>query len=154
MPASTDKQLWPPRVPTVLIVAGCLYVLSWFLPVMDGLPGWLAFCASLSPIWPFEGHQIVPWNFALMAVSSALTNVVFVLLFVDLATGRRLGRPLTVLLLAVATALDLYWLGFTGEDRADLRIGYYLWVCSFGILVVGACIPVRSNSSIRSPEPL
>lgn len=147
MPDSTDKPLWPPRASAVLAVAGCAYVLSWFLPVTDGFPGWQAFRTSLGPIWPYPGYVAMPWNFALMAVSSALTNVVFVALFVDLATRRRLGRPPVVLTLAVAAALNLYWLGFTGEARADLRIGYYLWVCSFLFLLVLACISTESKPS-------
>lgn len=131
------------RASAILALAGLAFALSWFLPVMEGFPGWQAFRVSLSPIWPFEGYEVRPWSFALLTVSSALTNVVFIALMVDLATRRRLSTRAVVWILAIATALDLYWLVFTGEDRTDLRIGYYLWLCSFFLLIVGACSSPR-----------
>ena len=140
------------RASAVLIVAGCAYLLSWFLPVTDGFPGWQAFRAALSPIWPVDtyGHQ-GPY-YAAFFIASAFTNVVFVALLVDLATGRRLGLRPTVSILVVAMALNLYWLIVLGDDRADLRVGYYLWVCSFFFLIVGARVPAGSKPSFGARE--
>lgn len=129
------------RASAVLVVAGSTYALAWFLPVLDGFPGWKAFRVALSPIWPFETYGVEPAYYALLTVSSALTNVVFVALIVDLATRRRLGVRTAVWTLALAVALNLYWLVIVGAGRADLGIGYYLWVCSFLILIVGAWRP-------------
>lgn len=126
------------RASAVLVVAGCAYLLSWFLPVTDGFPGWQAFRAALSPIWPVDTYGIRGPYYAAFSVASAFTNVVFVALLVDVATRRRLSLRTTVSILVVATGLNLFWLIVTGDDRADLRIGYYLWVCSFLLLIVGA----------------
>jgi len=127
------------RASAVLVVAGCAYLLSWFLPVTDGFPGWQAFRASLGPIWPYESSELLPWPYVVVAASGALTNVLFVAVFVDLATRRRLGRVPVVLALAVAAGINLCWLVITGDGRTDLRIGYYLWVCSF-LILIGAAV--------------
>ena len=123
-----------------LAAAACTYLLSWFLPVIQIVPGldkvgWQAFQFALSAIW--DHRNLSAFDVVLYA-SCALTNVVIVLSFVSLVARLRVPTPVIVGALVVAATLNLWWFIFAGNERRDLRIGYYLWVFSFACLAVGA----------------
>ena len=63
--------------------AAALFAASWFLPVLDDVPGWMAFRYALAPLVPFRDRDAgsVGWEDSAPQLMSALTNLVFVLLF-------------------------------------------------------------------------
>ena len=69
--------------------AAC-WLLAWFLPVVDGYRGWAAFRSrarsAVRVEFPVRGEDVVP------QVLSALTNVVFVVLFAHWQR-RQVTRP-------------------------------------------------------------
>lgn len=116
--------------------------LGWALPVIEDdqrvYRGVHAFRVALSPLWPYEQFRMPAGYMMWLSVASALTNVVFVVMAVYLwphvarATGSRLG----VFVLGAAALLNLHWTVTMQGNAADLRIGYYVWVVSFVLLVV------------------
>ena len=120
---------------TVLLAAAALaFIASWFAPVTvqdHGYAGWAAFWTVLQLLW--SPPQLGAWSDRLVFavwIATALTNILFVAVFIALIAARRaLFRGLKWLVLAAA-AVDLYW--FFGIDR--LKIGYYLWISSFFLL--------------------
>jgi hypothetical protein len=121
-----------------LLAAVVANVLGWLLPVVDDYRGWQAFRVAFSPIWPFEQFRIEPGVLWVLSVASALTNVLFVVLVVILARGVR--ARLVLWLAAGATLLDLHWPISMGEQRAELELGYFIWVCSFALLALAAFV--------------
>src|SRR4029079_2059011 len=88
--------------------AAACWCVAWFLPVVEGYAGWAAFRAALEA--PFRhsiamrGEDLVP------QLLSALTNVVFVVLFANWQRGQ-VTRPALFLKVAIACLLlNLYWL--------------------------------------------
>src|SRR5262245_7868575 len=94
---------------TIRIVSGIAalaWLAAWFLPVAKELPGWLAFRYALEPLWNPQSTQ--PED-AVPFVLSALTNVVFPVLFV-LAYRDAITRPGLYIRVAIACfLLNLYW---------------------------------------------
>lgn len=119
-------------------MAWLLYAVSWFLPVIDGgttlsqgeLPGWEAFRVALGG------------NF--LEVSSALTN--FVMIASPVILLGRFDRLKVALpwLSILAALLNMQWF-ILSENRAELRVGYYLWCASFFILVAGCLLNLRAG---------
>ena len=124
--------------------AAVLFVASWFLPVLDEVPGWMAFRYALAPLIPFQGREAgsLAWEDTAPQLMSALTNLVFVLLFALWAT-RQGPRPGLFVRVALACfLLNLYWFVTAWRDRAleDLLIGYYVWLAAFGLLLAVAIL--------------
>jgi len=125
--------------------AAACWGVAWFLPVVEGLAGWAAFRAALeAPFrqnFPPRGDDVVP------QLLSALTNVVFVVLFANWQRGR-VTRPLLFLKVALACLLlNLYWLVEmlrAGEHDA-LLAGYYVWLAAFALLVTLGILSVVSD---------
>lgn len=125
---------------------------SWFLPAVEGHPGWAAFRAALAgPFrqeFPVRGDDVVP------QMLSALTNVVFVVLFANWHRGQ-VTRPLLFLKVAVACLLlNLYWLVqmLRAGERHALLSGYYVWLAAFALMVaLGALTVVSSRRTSRTP---
>ena len=77
---------------SLVLIGAASYPLAWFVPVVEGgtnltmgtLPGWEAFRAALSPIWPYEALYLSAWYVrpawyeSLLYVVSGLTNFVLV----------------------------------------------------------------------------
>jgi hypothetical protein len=131
--------------------AACWFA-SWILPVVRGYPGYAAFQAAVTA--PFSGAFPVRGDQAAAQLVSALTNIVFVLLF--FAWWRdRVARPGVFTKVALAClVMDLYWLieaTRAGEGRA-LMIGYYVWLAAFVLLVaLGAVIASSARRTSRTP---
>ncbi len=100
-----------------------------------------AFRVALSPLWPYEQFHIPPGRLVYLSVASALTNVVFV---ADRDRGAR-GRCADALAAARSPSgssaprrlLNLHWPISMGDSAADLRVGYYVWIASFVLLLLG-----------------
>ena len=129
---------------TLAWTAAALFVASWFLPVLKDLPGWMAFRYALAPLIPFRGRDdaSIGWEDSAPQLMSALTNVVFVILFALWAT-RQSPRPgLFVRVALVCFVLNLYWFVTAWRDHAvaDLLVGYYAWLAAFALLLAVAGI--------------
>jgi hypothetical protein len=118
-------------------------VLGWVLPAAADLRGFEAFRSSLSPLWSFDRFADQPLWLLILMVGSALTNVLFVVLAVQLLRGRASKPVLWVA--AAATLLDLHWVITMEADRRYLASGYFIWVCSFALLALAAFLEVRSR---------
>ena len=137
----------------ILIVGLFTYVVAWFLPVITSgttlasgrLPGWEALRLALVPIVPYHGFtSSMSWG-SVFSVISGLTNLLMVGgAFILLRTAGPAPRFLSVSL-AAAAALNTWWY-FEGSLRADLLIGYYMWVLSFFI------VAVASRRHVRGPK--
>jgi hypothetical protein len=124
--------------------AAACWSLAWFLPVIEGHAGWAAFRAALAAPFrtdfPVRGDDVVP------QVLSALTNVVFVVLFANWQRGQ-VTRPALFLKVALACLLlNLYWLVemLRAGERSALLVGYYLWLAAFALLVALGIVSVVS----------
>jgi hypothetical protein len=139
----------------MIVACAVAYAVSWFLPVVKGgatitggaLPGWEAFRIALSSLWPIVGVRLIAESLgAALAVASALTNLLFLGMAVRLSRGAR-GRSGFAVLVAAAV-LNAHWF-VLGDERGDLRAGYYLWVASFVALAWAA----RAGASRPAPAP-
>jgi hypothetical protein len=126
-------------------IAAAAWLISWFLPVIDGYPGWAAFRAAIEA--PFRHTLPTPAEDALPQVFSALTNVAFPVMFLMLLAQRvvNAGRFLRVAIICLV--LDLYWLvqASRANELKSLLAGYYVWLTAFVLLVAIATITVVSN---------
>jgi hypothetical protein len=112
------------------------HALGWWLPVVRDYRGWQAFRVAFTPVWPFEQFRIEPGFLLVLSVASALTNVAFVALAGLVVAGRH--RALAVYGALAAMAIDLHWPVSMGSQRAQLDIGYPVWVASFALLALAA----------------
>jgi hypothetical protein len=135
-------------------LAAAAFLASWFLPATDAVLGWEAFRFALSPLVPFRqfgslGEHAVP------AVLSALTNPVFLLVFALWATHQTIRPGLLVRIAIACFVLDLYWLvqAWRDDDLGSLRIGYYLWLAAFALLLaVAILIACEARRTSRTPR--
>lgn len=135
------------RRSTVLLLGALItHAFGWLAPVVNDYVGWQAFRVAFSPVWPFEHFAVPTWRLVVLAVASATTNLLFVLAAVALAVGvadRWLPRRALTVALLVATLVNLHWPVSMGEHRADLEIGYYVWLVSFPLLALCAYVGRR-----------
>ncbi len=120
--------------------AAALFAVSWFLPVLDSVPGWMAFRYALAPLVPYRDAGSIGWEDSAPQVMSALTNVVFVILF-GLWAARQSPRPGMFVRIALACLLlNLYWFVAAWRDHSlqDLLVGYYVWLAAFALLLAVA----------------
>jgi hypothetical protein len=132
--------------------AAACWLAAWVLPVIDDYPGWAAFRAALTG--PFRESFPTSGEDAVAQLLSALTNVVFVILFAHWSLDR-ITRPALFLKVALACLLlDLYWLVemLRAGERTSLLAGYYTWLGSFALLVaIGTISVVSARRTSRTP---
>jgi hypothetical protein len=129
------------------IAAGC-FLAAWFLPAASAVPGWMAFRYAFAPVWPYDsspagGEDAVP------QVLSALTNVAFLAMLLQLMAGK-VRRPGLYFRVAIACfVLNLYWLVqmLRAGSARDLWIGYYVWLAAFALLVLIGGLLMRSANA-------
>ena len=131
------------RARVALLSAIVAHVLGWALPVMDDYRGVHAFRVALSPLWPYERSNIqfhIPaGRLVYLSVASALTNVAFAAVAIAALAGAMRTRSTqlaAVWFIGAATVLDLHWPISMGNSAAGLRLGYYVWVGSFVLLLL------------------
>jgi hypothetical protein len=133
----------------VLLLAATCFVASWFLTAVPEVPGWMAFRYALSPLWPYGeasaqgAEEIVP------QVASALTNVAFVIMFAMILC-RKVRRPgLFFRVTIICFVMNLYWFVQFARDGSldDLRIGYYVWLAAFALMMLRAWKLMRTSSA-------
>jgi len=136
--------------------AAALFAASWFLPVLDDVPGWMAFRYALAPLVPFRDRDAgsIDWEDSAPQLMSALTNLVFVLLFA-LWASRQSPRPGLFVRVALACfLLNLYWFVTAWRDDAltDLLPGYYVWLAAFALLLaVASLIAFATRRTSKTP---
>lgn len=136
----------------VSCIAAIAWLASWFLPVAAEVPGWLAFRYALEPVWNSEGKQ---WADAVPWVLSALTNVVFPVLFV-LVYRAAVTRPgLYIRVVLACFILNLYWIvQLLREGKAhELLVGYYVWLAAFALLLVSGVLVHRTSKRPTAGTP-
>ena len=134
--------------------AAACFVAAWFLPVAPGVPGWMAFRYAFAPVWPYGPNgAAADIEDAAPHVLSALTNVVFIAMFMQLVAAR-VTRPGLWFRVAIACfVIDVYWfvqMLRDGDDRS-LGIGYYVWLAAFAQLaIIGALLLRRPPGAARA----
>ena len=128
--------------------AALCWIAAWFLPVIEDYSGWAAFRAALGG--PFRDPFPVGGEEAVPQVLSALTNVVFALMFMTWLRAR-LTQPVLFLKIAIACLLlNSYWLVqmLRAGEASGLLSGYYVWLLAFLLLnVVGTLRVLRARKS-------
>lgn len=132
----------------VIAFAWATHALSWFLPVVaadEVYRGWGAFQVALSPIVP--NFHLDAWYYSVLALASAATTFTFVV-GSPLAVwrGSRSVRRACAWAAITAFVVNSHWYIFWFRGfREDLRVGYFLWWLSFGLLAIGL-FKLSSNS--------
>ena len=127
-----------PSIRNLAWFAAACFLAGWLLPAASEVPGWMAFRYALSPLWPYKGSTADGFEDAVPQVLSALTNIVFIVMFV-LLIANKVARPSLYFRVAIACCLlDLYWFVQLLRDGtvSDLRVGYYVWLAAFAIQVL------------------
>jgi hypothetical protein len=134
--------------------AAAAFLASWFLPVIKDVPGWMAFRYALAPLVPYRDAGTVTWEDSAPQVMSALTNVVFVILFVLWQLNQTVRPGLFVRIAIACFVLNLYWFvtAWRGNDVGDLLAGYYVWLAAFALLLALAIL-IASSSRRTSKTP-
>ena len=130
------------NVPFLMWAAAAAFLASWFLPVLENVPGWMAFRYALAPLVPYANAVHTGWDDHAPQVLSALTNLMFVVLF-GLWLAKQMFRPGMFVRLALACLLlNLYWWvkAWREDGLADLLYGYYVWLFAFALLQAAAVI--------------
>jgi len=139
--------------------AAAAFAASWFLPVLEGVPGWMAFRYALAPLVPFRDAGGITWDDSAPQVLSSLTNVVFVVLFALWVSNQSVRPGLFVRIGIACFILNLYWFERARREHAlnDLLIGYYVWVAAFALLLAAASLIAyagrRTSKTPRDDTP-
>ena len=134
--------------------ASAAFAASWFLPVLEGVPGWMAFRYALAPLVPFSLAADIAWDDSIPQVLSALTNVVFVILIALWAVKQPVRPGLFVRIAIACFVLNLYWFvrAWREQGLGDLLVGYYLWLAAFALLLgVAAITAFASRRTSTTP---
>ena len=118
------------------------FAASWFLPVLDDVPGWMAFRYALAPLVPFRDAGDLTWDDSAPQVMSALSNVVFLVLIVLWAVRQPVRSGLFVRIAIACFILNLYWFvnAWREDHLKDLLVGYYVWLAAFALLLAQASL--------------
>ena len=107
----------------------------------------MAFRYALAPLVPYRDAGTAAWEDSVPSVMSALTNVVFVILFA-LWMLRQSPRPGLFVRIAIACVLlNIYWFvsAWRDDNLKDLLVGYYLWLAAFALLLAVAGLTASSS---------
>ncbi len=128
-------------------------MLAWLSPVHKhgvqlprGLPGLEAFVVAITPPTRTD-RPPVEWLHFFLRSSSALTNLVMLASFALAMHGSSDGRRVLGCAAGAAWIINSYWF-LLDLPHGDLRIGYFLWWTSFGLLA-SVALRVSSQSPSR-----
>ena len=144
-------------IPVLAWSAAAAFVVSWFLPVIQDVPGWMAFRYALAPLIPYRSAGTAGtagWEDTVPQVMSALTNVVFVILFVLWAVKQSPRPGLHVRITLACLLMNLYWLvtAWREDELASLLPGYYLWLGAFALFAaVAGLIAASTRRTSKTP---
>ena len=133
--------------------AAAAFAASWFLPVLNEVPGWMAFRYALAPLIPY-GAASPGSEDSVPQLLSALTNIVFIIMVALWFTKQHM-RPGTFVRISLACfLLNLYWpvTAIREGHVRDLLAGYYVWEAAFALLLcVAVVIAVASRRTSTTP---
>lgn len=127
--------------------AAICWLASWFLPVLQDVPGWMAFRYALAPLVPYRDAGTLALDDHIPQVFSALTNPVFALLL-GLWFSRQMFRAgLFVRVTLACLLVNLYWLVKAWRENGlhDLLYGYYVWLLAFLLLAAVAILSAYAD---------
>jgi hypothetical protein len=130
-------------------LAAVCFLASWFLPVLQDVPGWMAFRYAFAPLWPYGPSGSTETEDAIPQVASALTNVAFVIMFV-LVLREKVRRPSLLFRVSILCfVMNLYWFVELLRDHSlhDLKVGYYVWLAAFALMIFTAWRLNRAGST-------
>lgn len=123
----------------LLITAWTMQLVAWFVRVhRDGItlrsgpPGWEAWWLSTHIVLHPQAEHATVLTFACCAISS-LSTVLFLFVTPYLILRRKLLRT-SAWLAAISCVVNAHWLFLFASTWSELRLGYYLWWLSFGVL--------------------
>jgi hypothetical protein len=142
-------------IASLVWLSAAAFLASWFLPVLDDVPGWMAFRYALAPLVPYRDAGKQAWEDNVPQVLSALTNVMYLVLF-GLWLAKQMFRPGMFVRLALACVLlNLYWFVQAWRDQrglADLLYGYYVWMAAFVLLFAASVLTAfEARRTSRTP---
>ncbi len=129
------------KAPQILVIAAWLiHVAAWVSPVMKGgvtlatgLPGWEAFMVATKAC--FSTTAETAWYLRPLCGLSSVSTIFFVLISPwILGRGSAYLRRISAWSCVFDFVVNTHWIFILGADRADLRVGYYLWWVSFAVL--------------------
>jgi hypothetical protein len=141
-------------IPALAWLAVLAFLASWFLPVLEDVPGWMAFRYALAPLIPYRDAVSMHWEDNVPQVLSALTNLVFVILAALWAAKQMLRPGLFVRIALACLLLNLYWLvkAWRDDGIAELLYGYYVWLFAFALLLAVAVLTAfAARRTSRTP---
>src|SRR5690348_5207519 len=89
--------------------ATAAFAASWFMPVLENVPGWMAFRYALAALLPYGEIRNLSADDSVPQILSALTNVVFVIMAALWLTHQRMRASLFVRISLACFLLNLYW---------------------------------------------
>ena len=148
MPAPTK------RLDILVWTATVAFAASWFMPVLEDVPGWMAFRYSLSPLIPYGGVSNLSADDSVPQVLSGLTNVVFIVMAALWITNQRMRTGLFVRISLACFLLNLYWpvKAIREGGLRDILFGYYVWEAAFA-LMLGAAVMAAVAGRRTSTTP-
>jgi hypothetical protein len=131
----------------ILLAAVVTYLLAWPLPSLvvsidsplglstEVVRGWQATRWALSPLWPGGERIEAGFPLTLLILASGLSNLLFVAAAVMAWRSHGVPRALAWAVWGAAL-VNMQWFVYARADVRELRIGYYLWMCSFVLLAI------------------
>jgi hypothetical protein len=150
-----DRDFARRLIAPLMWLSAAAFTASWFLPVLSDVPGWMAFRYALAPLVPFRDAGNRAWEDDVPQVLSALTNVMYIVLF-GLWLAKQMFRAGLFVRIALALLLlNLYWFVQAWRDPQGLRellFGYYVWIAAFALLLAVAVITAfEARRTSRTP---
>ncbi len=120
------------------------WLVSWFLPVVQGYAGWEAFLEAAGA--PFRDPSPTRGELGITLVASALTNVAFLALILSWIRGHVMRPALFAKLALFCLILDLFWLVemLRATESPRLLAGYYTWIAGFALLAAAGFVSAAS----------
>ena len=142
------------RMTLMVWTASAAFAASWFMPVLEDVPGWMAFRYSLSPLIPYGGISNLGADDSVPQVLSGLTNVVFIVMATLWITNQRMRAGLFVRISLACFLLNLYWpvKAIREGGLRDILFGYYVWEAAFA-LMLGAAVMAAVAGRRTSTTP-
>jgi hypothetical protein len=151
----TTSTTQPPKLASaavwILISGMIIYFISWFIPAYGpDIKGYNAYRYASRLIFEmeFDGIQSL-WDKIVLVLASLspYTNYILAIIMIALlAAGSRLpGLPVCRTILIIFLVINLVWIYGLTEDMSRLRIGYYLWIISFVLVIIATNIYISKN---------
>jgi hypothetical protein len=133
---------------TLLLVAGAVFIASFFLPAYSGSRGVECFNYCWGLLWKYseESDSFLKW---LYYAGFVVTNVAFVLVLALSVTRSRFHiTGFIVSALAFFHVLSWLCVNMRRTDIASLQVGYYLWLLAYALLLTAQIGEGRKSKTV------